>query len=226
MKHLILLVLSALFAMQSASVSAQTARKQVLLETTAGNVRIELYDETPLHRDNFLKLTRQHFYDSLLFHRVIRNFMIQAGDPKSKHAEQGETLGDSSLNYTIPAEIRIPQYYHKRGAVAMAREGDDTNPEYKSDASQFYIVWGRRYSTAEVEKQEKRIDTLKDCGKMSEEMKETYRKVGGSPHLDGTYTVFGEVTEGLDIIEKIQKADTDDYDRPIDDIRIIRATVM
>lgn len=209
------------------SAAAQTQRKEVLLETTEGNIRIALYDETPLHRDNFLMLVQQQFYDSLLFHRTIRNFMIQAGDPDSKHARPGDPLGESSPEYTLPAEIRLPQLYHKRGAVAMAREGDDVNPEWRSSSSQFYIVYGKRFSTPDVEAYAERMDTLtKGKAQMTQEIKDTYRKTGGAPHLDGTYTVFGEVTEGMDVVERIQQADTDDNDRPMEDIRILRATVV
>lgn len=210
-----------------AQTTVDTARAEVLLETTMGNIRVQLYNETPLHRDNFLKLTRLHFYDSLLFHRVIEHFMIQTGDPSSKNAEPGVSLGNSSLDYTIPAEIRFPQYYHKRGALAAAREGDDVNPKRESSGSHFYIVWGKRFSSAQMEDYQWRLDTLfADSVKMPEEMVKTYRWVGGTPHLDGTYTVFGEVVEGFDVVEKIQATDTDDYDRPIEDVRIIRATIV
>lgn len=202
---------------------AQT--NEVLIETTEGNIRITLYDDTPHHRDNFLKLVDQQYYDSLLFHRVIKNFMIQAGDPKSKHAESGELLGGGDLGYTLPAEIKTPTHYHARGAVAMAREGDARNPQRRSSACQFYIVWGKTYSTKELEAiQEKVLEKTKGQTKFSSEMYWTYKKRGGSPHLDGQYTVFGEVTEGLDVVEKIQKVFTDDYNRPVDDVRILRAT--
>lgn len=198
---------------------------EVLLETTEGNIRIMLYDDTPRHRDNFLNLVDQQYYDSLLFHRVIKNFMIQAGDPKSKHAESGEILGGGDLGYTLPAEINVPTHYHARGTVAMAREGDARNPQRRSSACQFYIVWGKTYSSKELEAiQEKVLENTKGQTKFSSEMYWTYKKRGGSPHLDGQYTVFGEVTEGLDVVEKIQKVFTDDYNRPVDDIRIIRAT--
>lgn len=204
------------------SVSAQT--NEVLLETTEGNIRIMLYDDTPLHRDNFLKLVDEQFYDSLLFHRVIKSFMIQTGDPKSRNAEPGETLGGGDLGYTLPAEIKTPTHYHARGAVAMAREGDAANPERRSSACQFYIVWGKTYSTKELEAiQEKVLENTKGQTNISSEMFWTYRKKGGSPHLDGQYTVFGEVVEGLDVVEKIQKVFTDDYNRPVDDVRILKA---
>ena len=203
--------------------AAQT--NEVLIETTEGNIRIILYDDTPVHRDNFLKLVDEHFYDSLLFHRVIKNFMIQAGDPKSKKAEPGETLGGGDLGYTLPAEIKATTHYHAKGAVAMAREGDRVNPDRRSSACQFYIVWGRTYSTKELEAiQEKVQANTNGQTNFTSEMFWTYRKRGGSPHLDGQYTVFGEVTEGLDVVEKIQKVFTDDYNRPVDDIRILKTT--
>ena len=209
--------------MSSTPVSAQT--NEVLLETTEGNIRIMLYDDTPIHRDNFLKLTDEHFYDSLLFHRVIKSFMIQTGDPKSKNAEPGETLGGGDLGYTLPAEINATTHYHARGAVAMAREGDKQNPERRSNACQFYIVWGKTYSTKELEAiQEKVLENTNGQTKFSSEMFWTYRKRGGSPHLDGQYTVFGEVTEGLEVVERIQRVFTDDYNRPVDDIRILKVT--
>lgn len=201
-------------------------RAEVLLETTEGNIRIELYDETPLHRDNFIRLVESSYYDSLLFHRVIRSFMIQSGDPDSRHARPGQELGEGTPGYTLPAEICLPAIFHKRGAVAMAREGDDVNPERRSGGSQFYIVWGKRFSTADIDAIAEHLDTISGGAiKLTQEMKTIYRKTGGTPHLDGTYTVFGEVTEGLDIVEKIQKADTDYDDRPVEDIRILRAVV-
>ena len=212
--------------MTSTMIYAQDKRRVVMMQTTAGNIRIELYNETPLHRDNFVRLVNEHFYDSLLFHRVIKSFMIQAGDPVSRHAQPGVFLGDSTLNYTIPAEIRTPQIYHKRGAVAMAREPDEVNPEQKSSSCQFYIVWGKRFSSQAIERVQERLDTIKGGIKLTDEMISTYRKTGGTPHLDGTYTVFGEVTEGLEVIERIQAVMTDDDDRPVDDQRILKAIVV
>ena len=200
--------------------------KTVLIETTMGNIRIALYDDTPLHHDNFLKLVEEHYYDSLLFHRVIHGFMIQTGSPDSRHAEPGEAVGHKDKDYTIEAEIHLPQHFHKRGAVAAAREGDRTNPERRSSGGQFYIVWGTTYSTLTLDRLNHKLDSLSH-GTMSftEEMMDYYRKVGGSPHLDGQYTVFGEVVEGLDVVDKIQQVFTDDYHRPVDDVRIIRVTV-
>jgi peptidyl-prolyl cis-trans isomerase B (cyclophilin B) len=205
---------------------AQTSTTEVLFETTEGNIRIALYDETPLHRDNFLKLTRMHVYDSLLFHRVIKNFMIQSGDTNSKNAKPGQRLGTGDFDYTQEPEFRLPQIFHRRGCVAMAREPDVVNPEMRSSACQFYIVWGKRFSSAEIEKAQERLDTITHGRvKLTPEMIKVYKSVGGTPHLDGQYTVFGEVTEGLDVVERIQKAETDEFDRPFEDIRILRATV-
>ena len=199
--------------------------RQVLIETTEGNIRIELSDLTPVHRDNFVRLVNEHFYDSLLFHRVIKDFMIQTGDPKSRHAEPGAYLGEGDANYTLEPEFRVPQLYHRRGMVAMAREGDDVNPGRRSSGSHFYIVWGKTLSSKALEDVQVRLDTLtNNTVKLTPQMIQAYRRIGGTPHLDGQYTVFGEVIEGLDVVERITKVFTDDYDRPVDDVRIIRAT--
>jgi peptidyl-prolyl cis-trans isomerase B (cyclophilin B) len=207
-------------------VVAAKAQRQVVLETTEGNICIALSDETPQHRDNFVRLVEEHFYDSLLFHRVIKNFMIQTGDPTSRHAEPGITLGEGDAGYTLPAEFRFPTLYHRRGMVAMAREGDEVNPERRSSGSHFYIVWGKTFSTKELESIQERLDTLTNPPtRLTPELINVYRKQGGTPHLDGQYTVFGEVTEGLDVVERIQKVMTDDYDRPVNDVRILRAWV-
>lgn len=204
-----------------------TGCAEVELTTTEGTIRLRLYNETPLHRDNFLKLVKEHTYDSVLFHRVIADFMIQAGAPFSKNAKPGELVGEGTLDYTVPAEIRLPAIYHKRGALAAARENDDVNPERRSDACQFYIVWGRTQKKKEIAKQQQRIDKLfNDRIKFSEEATANYTNIGGTPHLDGWYTVFGEVTEGLDVVDRIQSAATDTNDRPLTDIWILHATVV
>lgn len=210
-------------------VSAQTSepRHEILLETDSGNVRIALYNETPQHRDNILRLVEAHAYDGVLFHRVISNFMVQTGDLGSIGASQGKLLGDTPEKYSVPAEIRFPQLFHKRGAVAAAREGDDVNPERRSSATQFYIVWGRQWDDASLDKLQQRIDQMtQGTVKLTPEIREVYKTLGGTPHLDGSYTVFGEVVEGLEVVERIEKATTDDHDRPLKDIRVVRATVV
>ena len=223
-RQLLSFVIAVLFG--SLTSVAQTSTTEVLLETTEGNIRIALYDETPQHRDNFLKLTRMHVYDSLLFHRVIKDFMIQSGDTNSKNARPGQRLGTGDFDYTQEPEFRLPQIFHRRGCVAMAREPDDVNPEMRSSACQFYIVWGKRFSSADIEKVQERLDTTTHGRvKLTPEMIKTYKSIGGTPHLDGQYTVFGEVTEGLDVVERIQKAETDEFNRPFEDFRILRATI-
>ncbi len=220
-KTIILLLMLAFTALGKAQ------SNEVLFETTEGNIRVMLYDDTPIHRDNFLKLVNEQFYDSLLFHRVIKSFMIQGGDPTSKTAEPGTTLGTGELDYTLEPEFRTPKHYHRRGALAMAREGDRVNPERRSSGCQFYIVWGKTYSTKDLEAIQQRVkEATNGAADITPEMFWTYRKVGGTPHLDGQYTVFGEVTEGLDVVERIQKVYTDTYDRPVDDVRILHATVI
>jgi peptidyl-prolyl cis-trans isomerase B (cyclophilin B) len=213
-------------AMTAISATAQTTTSEVLLETTAGNIRIALYDETPQHRDNFLKLVKMNVYDSLLFHRVIKDFMIQSGDINSKHAQPGQLLGTGDFDYTQEPEFRLPQLFHRRGVVAMAREGDDVNPEMRSSACQFYIVWGRVLDDKKLNQIQERLDsTTQGRVKLTPEMMATYKTVGGTPHLDGQYTVFGEVTEGMDIVDCIQQQPTDKYARPLEDIRILKAIV-
>jgi peptidyl-prolyl cis-trans isomerase B (cyclophilin B) len=202
-------------------------RQRVLLQTTEGDIVIALSDETPLHRDNFMRLVGEHFYDSLLFHRVVHLFMIQAGDPSSRHAEAGATLGEGELPYTLEPEFRVPRLYHRRGAVAMAREADEENPGRRSSSCQFYIVRGKRFSTKDLEAIEQRVDSMTGGqAHFTEQMRRDYRRLGGSPHLDGQYTVFGEVVDGMDVVERIQQADTDDYDRPVTDVRILKATLL
>lgn len=213
-------------AMTAISATAQTTTSEVLLETTAGNIRIALYDETPQHRDNFLKLVKMNVYDSLLFHRVIKDFMIQSGDINSKHAQPGQLLGTGDFDYTQEPEFRLPLLFHRRGVVAMAREGDDVNPEMRSSACQFYIVWGRVLDDKKLNQIQERLDsTTQGRVKLTPEMMATYKTVGGTPHLDGQYTVFGEVTEGMDIVDCIQQQPTDKYARPLEDIRILKAIV-
>ena len=198
-------------------------RAEVLMETSEGNIRIQLYNETPLHRDNFLRLVKAHYYDSLLFHRVIKNFMIQGGNRNTRQAEFTPEFANlcDSLDYTIEAEFRLPKLFHKRGVIAAAREGDDVNPQKRSSSTQFYFVWGRKYSERAMEFTESRLDI-----ELTPEMRETYMTVGGTPHLDGSYTVFGEIVEGLDVVERIQNVETDETDRPLKPVMIIKATVI
>ena len=202
-------------------------RQQVVLETDSGTIRIELFNETPLHRDNFLKNVREGIYDGVLFHRVITNFMIQTGDTVSRHAVPGQLLGESKEGEKIPAEIRFPEIFHKRGSLAAAREGDEVNPERKSSQHQFYIVWGRRLSDMMLDQVQDRLDEATDGQiKLTPELREAYQRFGGTPHLDGQYTVFGQVVEGLDVVNRIQWAETDANNRPLNDIRIIKAKIV
>lgn len=225
MKQLRFLLVALVFA---AFMPAMAQSRQVVLETTEGKIVLTLFDDTPRHRDNFLRLVNEQFYDSLLFHRVIKNFMIQGGDPDSRHAEPGVTLGEGSTDSTIVAEFYDAEGHllhpHKRGAVAAARESDSENPERRSSGCQFYIVWGKTYATQQLYQIGDKVEAQTDHHvTMTDELLDLYHDVGGVPHLDGQYTVFGEVSEGLEVIDRIQKVQTDDYDRPIDDIRILRA---
>lgn len=227
MKTLIFIVSMLLSATWMRAQTPDTIRHEVLLETTMGNIRIALYNETPKHRDNFIKLVKEGFYDGLLFHRVIDRFMIQAGDSASRHAAPGQLLGDSPESYKVPAEIKFPALFHKRGAVAAARESDSVNPERASSASQFYIVYGRRFNDSMLDEAQLKLD--RSTGgkvKLTPEVRETYKRIGGTPNLDGQYTVFGEVIEGIDTVKDIEWVETDKNDRPVEDVRIIRATVV
>lgn len=237
------------------------------LETTMGPIKIKLYDDTPQHRDNFVKLVKEGFYDGVLFHRVINDFMVQTGDPDSKEAQPGQMLGGGDPGYTLPAEIIYPKHYHKYGALAAARTGDNVNPERRS-SSQFYIVTGRKASQMELDRMAERAvvgerqelfrklfeqnkDSIKAMGDrgdreammelrqqmidsveksvparpLPQEMAQDYLTLGGTPHLDNQYTVFGEVVSGMETVEKIQKVETDGNDRPKEDVRIIKAII-
>lgn len=217
-----------LFCLVAAWSQAQNnVRSEVELVTDSGVVRLALYNETPKHRDNFLKMVQSGAYNGVLFHRVIKDFMVQTGDLASKTATQGQLLGDTPESYSIPAEICFPKLYHKRGALAAAREGDDVNPERASSSTQFYIVWGQKFTDKQLEWAQSCIEKYTDGKvKLTPELCEVYKTTGGTPHLDGSYTVFGEVLEGLDVVEKIQRTTTDSHDRPVNDIRIIKATVI
>jgi cyclophilin family peptidyl-prolyl cis-trans isomerase len=200
-------------------------KRDVELTTTKGVIILRLSDSTPLHRNNFLKLVKEHFYDSILFHRVIKNFMIQAGDPGSKTAVKEQKLGDGDLGYTIPAEFR-QSLFHKKGVLAAARMGDDVNPSKASSATQFYIVQGKIFSDAGLDSVE--IFRLKGR-KIPFYQREAYKKIGGAPHLDQNYTVFGEVVRGLPVVDSIANSATSGRqggDRPIENIRIIKARLI
>ena len=262
---------------ESASESAaqpQTTNSKmtkVKLETTMGDIVVELYDETPQHRDNFVKLVQEGYYDGVLFHRVIKDFMIQTGVGNSKTAGPDASLGDGDPGYTIPAEFVYPKYFHKRGALAAARTGDQVNPERRSSGSQFYIVTGKIYSSDELKMMTQRLATVKKQDifrrlvnenhaqietlqrnqdneglnelqnrliqqteaeaaqspfSLTDEQIDAYTSVGGTPHLDGQYTVFGQVIEGMDVVDKIQNAQTGRMDRPVSDIKIVKATIL
>ena len=187
----------------------------VLMETSLGNIKVKLYDDTPAHRDNFIKLVEEGYYDGTLFHRVINEFMIQGGDGTSKNAPVGKMLGTGDPGYTIPAEFVYPKYFHKRGMLCAARTPDEENPEKASSATQFYIVTGKFFTEMELDKmtKEKGIE-------FTPEQKEAYMLEGGTPHLDGNYTVFGEVIQGMKVVDKIQFVETNADDRPTKNIKI------
>lgn len=228
-KRLFTLLILALTVMLSAKAqtSADTLRHQVLLQTTKGDIVIELYNETPLHRDNFLKLVKKGYYDGNLFHRVIADFMIQTGDSTSRHSKPDVVYGEYSVNYEIPAEIHYPQLFHERGAVAAARQPDEVNPEHKSSGSQFYIVYGNTCSDLTLDRYQEKLDEKTD-GKiqMTKDIRRVYKTVGGTPFLDGMYTVFGHVVKGLNVVRDIDYVQTDENDRPVEDVRIIKASVI
>lgn len=271
---------AAAYAISSKSVNAmndqQTTgipQKDVVVEmnTTMGAVKILLYGDTPRHLENFVKLVNEGYYDGVLFHRVINDFMVQTGDPDSKDAPAGKMLGMGGPDYKIEAEFVYPRHFHKRGALAAAREGDASNPTKASSGSQFYIVTGKTYSPAQLDQMEQRLqleqqktifgelasqhrDSIMSMRrnrdqaglaalqeklieqsasivkqnpvKFTDEQREAYSTVGGTPHLDGSYTVFGEVIEGMDVVDKIQKVETDRNDRPQEDVRVISMKVV
>ena len=243
----------------------------VELKTTLGDIKILLYGDTPRHLDNFVHLVDSGFYDGVLFHRVINDFMIQTGDPDSKNAPAGKMLGMGDPGYNIDAEFVYPKHFHKRGALAAAREGDAVNPTKQSSGSQFYIVTGTVFNDSQldqmnarkVQQQRQEVfnklalenrDTIMALRKeinlvalqelqdkliketdsivkaapdtLTAEQRQVYSTVGGTPHLDGSYTVFGEVISGMDVVDKIQKVETDRNDRPVEDVKIISAKVI
>lgn len=245
---------------------------KVKIETSVGDIVVKLYNETPQHRDNFIKLADKGTYEGTLFHRVIKDFMVQAGDPESKNAEKGKPLGSGDVGYTIPAEFVYPKYFHKKGALSAARQGDQVNPEKESSGCQFYIVTGQVYNDSALNNMEQQINQMRinkvfyelkqkrmkeifnfrksgnqegllnlqdslftqakaEVAQNSEfhftpEQVEAYTTVGGTPRLDNEYTVFGEVVEGLDVVDKIQQVKTDRNDRPEEDVKIVKVTVL
>jgi peptidyl-prolyl cis-trans isomerase B (cyclophilin B) len=212
----------AVFSQKDSVVTRKDRKKDVLLQTNYGDIVVRLSDSTPLHRDNFLKLVKTGYYDSVLFHRVIKNFMIQGGDPESKNAKPGQPLGNGGPSYTVPAEFRAT-LFHKKGVIAAAR---DNNPEKASSASQFYIVQGKIFTDAGLDS----VETYRLNGrKIPSDQREVYKTIGGTPHLDQNYTVFGEVAKGLDVVNKIAGVPTSkgpDRDRPLEDVRILKAKLV
>lgn len=259
---LILLTTAAWKCSSPAENNSIPANAEVVIETDFGKIKLMLYNETPIHRDNFLKLAEEGFYEDLLFHRLIQGFMIQGGDPESKAAPAGARLGSGDPGYTLPAEIH-PHLFHKKGALAAARMGDNVNPEKRSSGSQFYIVQGTVLNDTQLAENEKRVNSmrlqslfyklfeeeknaafekdepvnLEELAKIaqtkaekinaaaegftfSEEHRMAYKSIGGAPHLDGSYTVFGEVIEGLNVIDKIAALPVDQANRPLQDVRM------
>ena len=209
------------FAQKDTTIRKKDRKRDVLLQTSFGDIILRLSDSTPLHRDNFLKLTKTGFYNSVLFHRVISNFMIQSGDPNSKTAKPGVLLGNGGPSYKVPAEIR-QTLFHKKGVLSAAR---DNNPDKASSGSQFYIVQGKIFTDAGLDS----VETYRLKRKIPVEQREVYKTIGGTPHLDQTYTVYGEVVKGLDVVEKISLVSTSkgtDKDRPLQDVKIIKAKLI
>lgn len=203
------------------------SRCEILLKTDKGDILLALYNETPRHRDNFIRLVKNGYYDGVLFHRVISDFMIQCGDSTTRHTEPGDKAGEYAPAYTIPAEIVYPKFFHRRGVLAAAREPDDVNPDRDSSSSHFYIVYGRRFTEDGLDNLQARLDKTTG-GKivLTPEVREIYKSVGGTPHLDGQYTIFGEVLSGMDVVKEIQSVETDSKDRPLEDVRVVKAIVM
>lgn len=213
------------FSQQDIKIKKKDRKRDVELVTTEGTIILRLSDSTPEHRDNFLRLVKSHYLDSILFHRVIRGFMIQAGDPASIRAPARVALGNGGPGYTLLAEL-VPSLFHKKGALAAARKGDAENPERRSSGSQFYIVQGKTFTDAQMDS----IEVARLGGrKISPERREFYKTIGGTPQLDGTYTVFGEVVKGLEIVDRIARAETSkgpDRDRPLQDVRILSVKLV
>lgn len=270
---LIILACSAVACKSGQKKDGNMEKETVLkIETSMGDIKVKLYNETPKHRDNFIKLAKDGTYNGTLFHRVIKDFMVQAGDPESKNAPKGKMLGSGDVGYTVPAEFVYPKYFHKKGALSAARQGDEVNPKKESSGCQFYIVTGKVFNDStllnmEQQKNQNKVTEafnalaqkhMKEIYKMrvtndqdglyalqdtlfiqaeaeaakqpdfhfTPEQIKAYTTVGGTPHLDGEYTVFGEVVEGMDIVDKIQQVKTDRSDRPEEDVKIINVSVI
>ena len=270
---LIILACSAVACKSGQKKDGNMEKETVLkIETSIGDIKVKLYNETPKHRDNFIKLAKDGTYNGTLFHRVIKDFMVQAGDPESKTAPKGKMLGSGDVGYTVPAEFVYPKYFHKKGALSAARQGDEVNPKKESSGCQFYIVTGKVFNDStllnmEQQKNQNKVTEafnalaqkhMKEIYKMRKandqdglyalqdtlfiqaeaeaakqpdfhftpEQIKAYTTVGGTPHLDGEYTVFGEVVEGMDIVDKIQQVKTDRSDRPEEDVKIINVSVI
>ncbi len=216
-----LLIATGGFSQDSVVLKKKDYKKDVLMQTNYGDIIIRLSDSTPLHRDNFLKLVKSHFYDSLLFHRVISKFMIQGGDPDSKHAKAGQPLGNGGPEYRIPAEFRTT-LFHKKGVIAAAR---DNNPEKASSACQFYITQGKVFTDAGLDS----VINIRTHRPIPADQREVYKTLGGVPHLDQNYTVFGEVVKGIEVVDAIADVATSkgaDRDRPLKDVIILKATLI
>jgi len=272
MRRSVFVALIAILIMSESCSAKKNTETLVRLETSYGNITLKLYSETTKHHDNFVNLVNKGFYNGVLFHRVINGFMIQAGDPDSKKAKAGALLGSGDLGYIVPSEFIYPKYYHKRGALAAARESDESNPSKASSGCQFYIVQGKTFSDYgldsietmnkeklevklfqkivntrqdevkryQLERNKPKLDKLQDSilsvvqadmektktYKFTVQQRADYKALGGTPHLDGEYTVFGEVIEGLDIVERISKAKTGSNNRPVEDIKIIKAEII
>ncbi|MBQ8672955.1 MAG: peptidylprolyl isomerase [Bacteroides sp.] len=277
MKQILIVVLTILACGLTSCKSGQKKTEnmenvKVKIETTAGDIVVRLYDDTPRHRDNFVKLAQDGTYEGTLFHRVIKDFMVQAGDPDSKKATKGQQLGSGDVGYTLPAEFVYPKYFHKKGVLSAARKGDQVNPEKASSGCQFYIVTGKVYSDSTLLGMEQQMNNMRlnnafqtlaqkhmteiykmrkagdqeglmdlqekliaeaeaqvagqEPFRFTPEQVQAYTTVGGAPHLDGEYTVFGEVLEGMDVVDKIQCVKTDHNDRPNEDIKIKKVTVL
>jgi peptidyl-prolyl cis-trans isomerase B (cyclophilin B) len=216
MKKLILSLAAICFILLNAE-AKKIKNKFVVIETTMGTIKLELFADVPQHSENFLKLVKEGFYDSTLFHRVIPNFMIQGGDPQSKNAPDGQMLGNGDVGYRVPAEFMTEKYYHKKGALCAAR---DNNPEKASSGCQFYIVVGKKYTDEELNSMEGRTGV-----RYTEQARNDYKTLGGTPFLDGGYTVYGQLVEGQEIVDAISMVERNGSDRPNVNVRVLSAKV-